>query len=496
MPAFDNPTCDPPALDPADGMAPGCSAGQARLKFLLWPDIDASLLQEGRGAVPEFPLALLPQPWRDWVLDTARSAGAPADYVAQAVLGAVAGVCGAGVVAQVTPSWSEPLVLWQALLGGPSSGKSPVLAAVRKLLGPIEGALQKDDDKRRGRHAARAEPTDAAVDEAVVPVRIAVDETSVAALGDAVAANPRGVILWRDSLAGWLAERSPSGRRRNEASGDHAPWLEAWNAGEVALKRRSPGAPVRTRFAVSIIGGLPPDRLTEQLFAGDDGLAARFLYAWPNPPAYCPLKQRRPAADNSVMLHRIADAAGTPQAPLVLPFAAGAEESFDDFLAALHAEMHEAEGVEAGWLGKGSGTVARLAAILALLAWSGRASINGPPVPVGRQQMEDAVALWTGYFKPHARAVFNRAAPATDRERRARRVARWLRDCGKAEVSRKEVRREALGDTVTTAEADQVISRLAKAGFLRLCVSLSSPRGGRPTRRWSVNPALSDDADG
>jgi len=75
-------------------------------------------------------------------------------------------------------------------------------------------------------------------------------------------------------------------------------------------------------------------------------------------------------------------------------------------------------------------------------------------------------------------------------------VARWLADTGRAEVSRKEIRCEALGDTANAAEADQVIARLSKAGILRLHVILSSSSGGRPTRRWLVNPALREDADG
>ena len=54
-----------------------------------WPEIDADLLDDGRGAVPTFPIDLLPQPWRDWVADRARCAGAPVDYVAQALLAAV-----------------------------------------------------------------------------------------------------------------------------------------------------------------------------------------------------------------------------------------------------------------------------------------------------------------------------------------------------------------------------------------------------------------------
>ncbi len=513
MPSFDHRDTAPSAFTPAVRMPAGDSAGEDPIGLQFWPAIDASLLQEGRGAVPEFPLALLPQPWRDWVADTARSAGAPADYVAQAVLGAVAGVCGAGVAAQVTPSWSEPLVLWQALLGGPSSGKSPALAAVRRLLGPIEDALRSDDDKRRGRHAARAEQArqrierwreeclhaaetgavpppmpPGADDRPFVPARIVVDEASLAALGEAVAANPRGVVLWRDAPSAWLAELGQPARGRGGSSSGRACWLDAWQAGDVR----------RGRFAVSVVGALHPERLAEQLSGSEDGLAARLLYAWPYPPPYCPLKERRPAPDGEAfeMLRRIAGAAGTPDEPLVLHFDDGAAEGFDGFLAGLHAEIREAEGVEAGWLGKGAGTVARLAAVMALLAWSGAAAIDGPPGHVGRAHLDAAVALWSGYFKPHARAVFNHAAPATDGERRARRVVRWLMASGRKEVSRKEIRCEALGDTVKMVEADQVIDRLVKAGLLRLRGTETSPSGGRPVRRWRVHPALREDADG
>ena len=57
-----------------------------------WPEVDAALFDDGRGAAPAFPLELLPLPWRGWVADTAAGAGAPVAYVAQALLAAVAGV--------------------------------------------------------------------------------------------------------------------------------------------------------------------------------------------------------------------------------------------------------------------------------------------------------------------------------------------------------------------------------------------------------------------
>ena len=142
--------------------------------------------------------------------------------------------------------------------------------------------------------------------------------------------------------------------------------------------------------------------------SSDDDLAARLLFSWPHPAPYSPLKDRRPPPDGEAfeMLRRIAGVAGTPHEPLLLHLDEGALESLDGFLAGLHAEAKKAEGMEAGWLGKGGGTVVRLAAALALLAWSGAASIDGPPGHIGRDHVDDAAALWAGYFKPHARAVF------------------------------------------------------------------------------------------
>src|SRR3982074_2454568 len=77
-----------------------------------WPEIDAALFDDGRGAAAASPLELLPQRWRGWVADTATGAGAPGAYVAQALLAAVAGLSGAGVVVRLAPAWTEALGVW------------------------------------------------------------------------------------------------------------------------------------------------------------------------------------------------------------------------------------------------------------------------------------------------------------------------------------------------------------------------------------------------
>ena len=109
-----------------------------------WPAVDPGLLEEGRPKLPAFPLQVFPAQWREWVKDAAQWAGSSEDYIAQALLASVAGLCGQGVSARITEAWSEPVILWQALVGGPSSGKTPALEWLRRPLGTVERVLARE----------------------------------------------------------------------------------------------------------------------------------------------------------------------------------------------------------------------------------------------------------------------------------------------------------------------------------------------------------------
>jgi hypothetical protein len=433
-----------------------------------WPEIEPSLLEDGRPTVPSFPLDVLPQPWRGWVADTAHGAGTPDDYVAQSLLSAVAGLCGAGVRAQVTSAWSEPLVLWQALVGAPSSGRTSALETIRQPLATIEKLLQRDGgacpERSRGTSSEQ---------------RVVTADAAFAALAGAVKARPAGVLLWRDDPSAWPAGLGRDTKTKDDARG----WfLDAWSA-------RAPTA-CDQKLAVSIVGSLHAERLGEALEDADDGLAARFLFSWPSPPPWRPLAEAKPAREDEAvtMLHRLAGAVGTPEKPLVLAFEEEALKAFDRFQGRLYDEVRRAEGLQAGWLGRGRGTIPRLAAALALLAWSDRPGARLPRV-IGRDQLQAAIRLWRDYFQPHARAVFDRGAPSTQ-DRQTRRVIHWLQMRKASEVSREDVRRSALCQSVAAAAADQVIFRLEGAGILRALREEPFSRSGRPARRWQVNPAL------
>lgn len=416
-----------------------------------WPDIEGALLDDQALAVPAFPVDTLPLPWRTWIEDTARSVNVPADYVAQAVLAAVAGVCGAGVWVRVSSVWSDPLWLWLAVVGAPSSGKSPALAPVRRLLNALDKESVADGVERAAPTAGRRPPG-------------IVGSGSVETLLESTFGNQRGIVLWRDEPAGCFAPLVAKG----------------------AVRALDP-------FPISILGALEPDRLAAALQRGEESLAARFLYAWPALPPFRPLAERKPARDDEALalLRAIRGIAGTMGEPLCIALDEGALATLDAFLAGLHAELRGAEGLEASWLGKGPGLVPRLAGVLHLLDWSA-SQASDPSVAVGevgQGAVERAIALWRGYFRLHAKVFFDRVAPC-DLDARARRVVRWLKASGRGEVSREDVRRTALGQTVNASEADQVLARLTKGGVLRPIATAQPSQRGRPALRWEVNPAL------
>ncbi len=478
-----------------------------------WPPLDPTLCNESGMSACAFPLEHLTPGWRQWVADTAQSAGTSPDYVVMGLFAAVAALCGAGVSVKVTPAWHEPMVLWLALVGSPSSGKSPALASVRAQLGQIEMALREEDGAREATHAAKVEaarlsleqwqdecqtaqksgspfpprPQEASFSQPFVPAQLIVADATMEALSDVVAGNPRGVILWRDELAAWLANLG----RYASGGSDRAHWLEAWAAAGVTINRRSRSGPLHLeKFPVSVVGSIQPDRLTEAFAGSDDGMAARFLFAWPAATPYTSLKERHIPDDDGAlaMLQAIARIAGTIETPRVLAFEEEALDLYDTFLGKyLHPEAAAAEGFEEGWLGKGRGTVARLAGLLTLLDWSERANEEAPRT-VHKQAVHRAILIWGDYFRAHAQAIFNQSG-RSDLDRVLRRVVKWLRAERSRTVSREDIRRHALSQTVTAEEAGIVIEHLEEAGILRAAATDPDKRG-RPAKRWDVNPAV------
>ena len=102
------------------------------------------------------------------------------------------------------------------------------------------------------------------------------------ALGVLLSANPRGLLLARDELAGWF---DGFDAYRGGRGGDVAHWLEMYQGENLVVDRKTGDSPLIdvSNATVSVTGGVQPQVLARVLKRGyfENGLAARLLLAMP-----------------------------------------------------------------------------------------------------------------------------------------------------------------------------------------------------------------------
>ena len=453
------------------------------------------------GGLPVFPIDVLPPLWRDWCQAAAREASAPIDYVATTLLTTAAGLIGDARRISPMAAWYEPCVLWSALVGGPASGKMRGMQTGLSLVQELQHRLGTAGDGAWRRHTAAreaarvftslwrrdlrnmviagAEPDplpDAAI-EPPPPCRIVVDDPRIRPVADALHGSPRGVLLMPGALDGWLARiaRQPSGV-------DRCHWRKAWSAAPWTISRRHQPI-IDVRSAVSILGTLEPKALPSPRVGHDDGVTGRFLFVCPSRPALQPLSAPT-GIMNAEAVEALARLHAMPTAPRDVPLATEALAMFEAFRQAHDERIDALEGQEAAWWSEGTGVVLRLAGVLTFLDWSTRSAGTAEPAEVAASAIRAAVGLWQDYFWPHARWALGAAADS-ERQRHADKALRWITAQGLSEVSREQIRREALSQAVDADGADAIVALLVAQGWLQPLDSTVTGRG-RPRRRWQV----------
>ena len=89
--------------------------------------------------------------WAEWIEATAEGCSAPRDYVATGLLSIASALIGNARWVSPWPGWSEPPALWIANIGSPSSGKSPAMDPLLKIVADIEYEMAEgfSDDRRQ-----------------------------------------------------------------------------------------------------------------------------------------------------------------------------------------------------------------------------------------------------------------------------------------------------------------------------------------------------------
>jgi hypothetical protein len=505
-----------------DGITIATLFGMARERG--WRDAeyrkpDMSILRRNQVAAVPFPVDLLGEHAAKWIRLEASCKSAPLDYVALGLLAASAGVIGAKRRVSPWDGWSEPSIIWGGLIGDPATNKSPSIDTVTDAIRGIERELNKHFNTKKDKYEADKvvaeakiakwesevkeaikgkksppdKPQDAALPQQPLPHRVLVVDVTTEKLARILGGAPGGLICIADELAGVLG-----GFDRYGGSGaDAAFWLKAYDGRPHRYDRVGLGDEVIDIpfCAVSLLGGIQPDRLNTMVLTRDnDGLAARPLYAWPDP-----VRPKMPTVKPDwegvrAMLERLAslsfDDTDDDPKPRIMKLSNDAvTEEFRPWWEFTQWDAKlDAAGLVAGALGKLPGTVLRLAMTMEYIAWSWGRSNASEPTEVGRQTMRNAIRIVEEWVRPTMARVFQEAT-IPEPHRDARVIAGWLRKTKPEQINARELRRTAgYPGTKDVKRLDAAIELLVEANWLVPPEESSKP--GRPRKDFTVNPGI------
>src|SRR5262249_7172621 len=444
------------------------------------------------------------------LLRAARGAGVTLAHVAVPLLGIASSLIGTARRVRACRSWSEPLTMWMAVVGFSGTGKTPGLDVTRRVLSVIERArkqkiaeIQREHESRAQKAKAEKKKWEKAVAEAVeanlpappkpvsatepglfVAPRLCLSDSTIERLAVLLEARPQGLAFVADELA-----RLFLNMRRYSNGQDNEFWLEAWNGKHFVVERQNRPPVLVDYLLVGVIGGFQPDKLARAFEGDDDGMYARFCFAWPEEPAHMPLSNEvteiEPEIQNA--LTRLVDLPASEDdvfVPKTVDLSAEAVSTFETFRTFLAQAKTDLDGREREWVAKGATHVLRLSGTLAYLDWAMLGGLE--PQSIGRQYVDAAVRLWRQYFWPHSRAALGQIG-LTEKHANARRVLCWIRTNQKTEVSLLEIRREALGRRLDAEQTRTLLDGLVRAGWLK---PVTTKTEGRSIHRWQANPLL------
>ena len=336
-------------------------------------------------------------------------------------------------------------------------------------------------------------PPSASVPDRPVPRSIYVGDATTEKLLRILAADPGGLLVYRDELSGFFG----SFDRYKNGKADRPFWLECFGGRPYRYDRVTLDESIDIpACAVSVIGGIQPDILAKLLQSNaDDGLISRFIFAWPDP-----VPQRRPnsSPDQEKLiraLRRLQSLLSTDKMdsfqPSIMRLTSDAADIFQTWYEAeAWQELEAASGLLASAFGKLNGLVLRLAGVLEFIHWSWDCEVNQLPAVVSERSVEFAIQLVESWVRPTLRRVYAEAA-ITVAERDVMNMARWLLSNPCDLVNVRDLRREGGCPMPREAkEADAVTEILVAANWLLPDPVRNGDTAGRPRKNYQVNPLI------
>jgi hypothetical protein len=529
IPPNDNTQCQYDDPETSKGRAAELETGRSR-NDEFWSDPTEP--RESLPPVAPFQESFLPAPLRHYALDRAERGGYPLDFIGSGLLVSFSSIIGAGCAIRPLRlgDWTVIPNLWGGVVGAPGARKSPSLNDAMAPLAALEheADLRYEEEKRKSQiesierdlrkkklkdrlgeaiddeHEQQIESGKAALlnleKETRGPKwkRYRTSDCTTEKLEEVLADNPRGILLSRDELVGFLASLDREGRE-----GARAFFLEGWNgysASSFKTDRVGRGT-TSCNPCISILGGITPAKLRQYLHGAvndvsNDGFIQRFqLLTYPDlvkEPAIDRLPNIEARERLDCIATRLAKTSflemgavieGTFPIP-VLRNNLEAQACLSEWLESHDKRVKDlGEGLIPEHLSKYNKLIPALAAISFLV----RIAAGAQP---GRIALEDVQrAIETGkYLETHARRIYSLAMQGAVYS--AKTLLKKIKEGSLTDgFALREVYRNGW-ERLSQPEAREACEELIELGWLRREKLPPSPNGGPAAVKYRVHPKL------
>jgi Protein of unknown function (DUF3987)/Primase C terminal 2 (PriCT-2) len=442
---------------------------------------------------PSLPRGLLPDIIERFAFDQGVDTGADMAGIAVAALAVCAAAIPDKVKLQVKRNhagWLESARLWVALVGPPSTMKTPSMAAAVRPLRKIDAAMARKYAENRAIYDKLDKEAKAQTNPPR-QVRLMMQDTTIEAAQEILKDSPDGLLCFQDEMTGFFGAIDKYSNARGAAK-DRAFWLEAYNGNSYSVNRIGRGASYIENLSISVLGGMQPEPLRKIMEdAVDDGLLQRLLAI---------IVKSAVVGRDEVMSEVVAEYAALIERlheleDQVLQFDAGAQQCRQE-LERKHLDLQACEVINrrlSAHIGKYNGIFARLCIIFHCVEncrKSDDLDFNYADVPatITEKTARRVAAFLHSFLLPHAVAFHvGGVMGLSDDHDRLIAVAGYILSHKLDRITNRDIQR---GDrtmrNLSKQDTERIFEQLDALGWIN---RIPAPRPSDPPH-WVVNPAV------
>ena len=232
----------------------------------------------------DFPLDIFPSDIQYYILECNKKLDANIDYMGCSLLWLISVCVGNTYEIEVKKGWTEPGVIWLAVVGRAGIGKTPSIDNIIKPLNVLNfKEIKRYSDqmevfnyyndltkKEKEEHPEPMKPK---------KTQFIANDITLEALVDLHQESDNSVGVFKDELAGWFKDMN-----KYRAGSDLEFWLSCWSSKSVSVNRMTRKGSFIERPFIPVLGGIQPSIFNQ--FATDEnkdnGFLDRMLLSFPD----------------------------------------------------------------------------------------------------------------------------------------------------------------------------------------------------------------------